>query len=1545
MTTRKTPWDLSHLSVKYPWLRVDDETIEEFRAPFEWRDAVAEEVEEEEEEEENDVERQSQFSDNDESVSPDERRGQAAALERAASLRFSLKDTRHRRSLSLGATRGRKRRLPRSTRQRELIKAREEALRLVRLENEVSVSETPAFDQVADIPSIETPLPPVSVTLDPALRTEVFSDFKRLQDDRSLAKAQRKARAKKATHSVLSLRPKDAVVARPHASNNTDSLAQQLQALANEQRRLSERVAKQIEAEKARLPLTFLFERQLDKSYCRQKSVETITATFGKLQHRLLFHAFDRWRTVDAALRKAAARAAALESSKRRAVAFFERLASDAYVGTLDRAWRRWRDTARILRDHERHVCATKIQALYRRRRAAALLRELKQAALDREYRRSVEIQQLLRFELYGAAMKWSTLRNGFDLLLQNQSARRLQFFFRRVRVHVRALRRLRRRRSAVAIQRVARGRQARDELQRRRVALELRRDRERRASVEIQRQTRGFLARQRAAAKRRVLATRQHAARKLQRCWRRYRDRVALNARFVERRRLLDAESARRAELARIEAARRDEALRHRHATQMQRMARGFLGRRAAARARMAQRLDRAARRVQANWHRSRGRYALHLRFVAQRERLDARREAAALRIQCGVRCFFARRLRTSLQKQAERRRASAVAIQRVARGRQGRRHLARARRATVMIQSAIRGRLARQERARRVTQRLEEERRRYEAAGLLQRVARGHRARRLTAQRRDERRRLDALVQQSAVLIQKRARGMEARRVAQLLLQARRVLDRQQQRRYAFSTQELVNATPLLRLLSSPLAINPATDEDASRAELIARLTAQIRDAEREMQREDAAVVLLQRHFRGYRTRVQFVVLCVQRAERLALEQRMALRLTRVARGFLARRRVRRLRQTLKAEELKAAYLRERRRKDQEREWEERLRHEQMALQLQRLQLLEREIRDAKRDAEVATWQRQAAQARKEELAAALEAKRLERALRRVERGREEDDEEEDGEEEEEDDENEPGNAWEQVMDAYGNWYYYNAQTGESAWEMPRKEEKPKKEKKLKAEEKKEEAKSAKKDEARKTGTKDEASMKKVKPDETGKQHDSSAPSTPSAAPPANSNDAVPEGVCCRCRSAEAAKRCLDCLDPSRRLFCVPCFTQEHGLLDPTGLTAGKTRHDFVVLRPARAPARCQSPQCATADALACYYCAACEREPPVSSSPSSRAPHFFCETCFPLVHESAQRASHLSRSDGSVLHFRTGSLLCSACLQALALRQCEQCDEPYCAPCFTELHASASAASALSNHEFSPLDIVKEPLTSERDAYCSVCEIRRAASLCNLCGDPFCAACFSAAHAKGQKARHTTIPWAQFAQHGDWLEIQDDKSGGVIYFNVETKESTDTKPFVLKSGDERHQLMALEREQAAKRQVQELESRVVALQLQVAAMEKEKEAQRPLSRALRATTPTPGDAEPVDSKKKKAKKKKGWLARLVGRRAERDADAKDPLTVEQRRRLELEQGITPEERALLDATLKTRARAEREALEQRTIGTALFEQSMVQQLADHK
>ncbi|KAI9983042.1 hypothetical protein PInf_006959 [Phytophthora infestans] len=33
-------WDVTYLGAKYPWLRVDQQALEEFRSPFQWYDLV-----------------------------------------------------------------------------------------------------------------------------------------------------------------------------------------------------------------------------------------------------------------------------------------------------------------------------------------------------------------------------------------------------------------------------------------------------------------------------------------------------------------------------------------------------------------------------------------------------------------------------------------------------------------------------------------------------------------------------------------------------------------------------------------------------------------------------------------------------------------------------------------------------------------------------------------------------------------------------------------------------------------------------------------------------------------------------------------------------------------------------------------------------------------------------------------------------------------------------------------------------------------------------------------------------------------------------------------------------------------------------------------------------------------------------------------------------------------------------------------------------------------------------------------------------------------
>jgi hypothetical protein len=731
--------------------------------------------------------------------------------------------------------------------------------------------------------------------------------------------------------------------------------------------------------------------------------------------------------------------------------------------------------------------------------------------------------------------------------------------------------------------------------------------------------------------------------------------------------------------------------------------------------------------------------------------------------------------------------------------------------------------------------------------------------------------------------------------------------VVDQQQRRAYAHSLQRNVNESALLAFVMQQSLARAETIEEESELtvsrEQLQLIQSEIDAARQQMKREDKAVVCLQRRYRGYSTRAQFVVLQLQRREQLALELRMARKLQRVARGFLARRRVHRLRSKRRREQLKDAYVRERKWKAQEREWHEQYRQEQMALQLARMQTLESKMRDAKREAEIATWQAQAAAARKQELRDQLEAKKLERSLR----GRSSDDEDEETA-------GTPG-TWAYVQDAYGNGYYYNAATGETSWDMPvevvphkaiqeRKDEKPKM---------------------------PEASAAQTKPQESPPAASTDPNSPVDEKSPATTATVVPDGFCCKCKAVEADKECLDCLLPDLSLdvmYCNACFTLEHSLL-----TGTKSRHDFKVLKPLRRPSVCQHTPCLTAPpplngpAKASYYCNAC----PLST-------RFSCESCFPRAHDTAQTSHHIP----DALHFRSGALLCVECDRVLATRTCTQCDEAFCAACFGELHGQSKRA-----HEFTPLELLKDDLQSEKDAYCVDCEIRMCTKLCNLCGDGFCDACFARAHVKGQKALHTWLPWARFATHSDWLEIQDETTGKTVFFNIETKESTHTQPFVLKTGAERHRLQFHEREAAMKTKATELESEIVKLkeQLETVARDKDQEIER-LTRRKRGADLHNGNDASTSSDQHKTKKK-GVLGRLFGGNKESKKkrvgrQQADPiLTPEDAKRLALQQSIAPE-LADINSKLKTRERAAKEEREKRTVGTKHFEQAMLDEFA---
>lgn len=1301
-------------------------------------------------------------------------------------------------------------------------------------------------------------------------------------------------------------------------------------------------MSSQIDAEKAKLPLAFLFERNLDRHYCRTQGVAVITKIFAKLQHRLACAALVRWRSFTEALRTLERKGAAFKRSQVQALALFTKLASDAYVGTLDRAFTRWRQCVDDAIAQERSRAATRIQTQFRQRRAKRLLRTLRLAALDKAFKRSAEVAQLLRFEAYGRAMQWSTLRNGFDLLLQNHCARTIQMLFRRFMLRQRVCRRKTQSCAAVAIQTAWRRVLARRELARRRETRRVRDALRAHAATTIQRYVRGLLAKREAAQRRAWLSNENQHALTIQTCWRHHCDRRALHRRFVERSALLAAARVRRQAIEWVCELARQLDERVAAARTLQRVFRGFQGRCVCSMKRRERDLELAARRVQTSWRRSKGRYVLQLRFSAQRERLDARREHAVRLLQCCIRVFLAKCRLHALRVDALRRQHAATTIQRMVRGRRERQQYIRKRRATVKIQGGMKVKLARRERQRRLDRKLEHYRQLTLAATTLQRWVRGVLARCLVARMRALEAREAELARSAALLIQKRARGIEARKTAQLLREAMALVEREQQRHFAGSQRA---ASPLLQFITDHyyLARTSGSSSTTESSVLFTHeqcmwLTDRITETRTQLAKEDAAVVFLQRLYRGYLARIDYVVKKLRAQQRRALETRMAVRIQRVGRGHIARRRMRTLQQRRKLEDLKAAYIRERKWKLDEQAWREQYAREQMELQVRKLHAMELELKQAKRDAELAAYHAQVAAYKKQELAAAQETHDNVDAVTSK-------------------DEQALADGWVELADEYGNAYFFNESTFESSWERP-----------TKAPTASSDVLAAPAESAPESDKQELTAMKETaSPLEpaTTTDRDASSDQTASAESTASAaavSDAL-DGKCCVCRTAVATKECLDCSDVAHRAFCAACFTREHFGLPGAG--ASKATHDFRVLVKVTKRAQCLAPTCLAADAsanaaqspkLASYYCSECVAPSPSPEATDAAAPSspsvaplptsasttagcFYCESCFPQAHTSAQTLQHVP----SAFHFRTGTTLCCDCSARVATRQCDGCDEAFCAPCYDRIHANSARKR---EHAWTALEIVKDELTSDKDAYCIECDVRRATQLCNLCGDGFCAACFADAHARGKKQQHTWIAWDRFAQVGDWLEVFDDTANATIYFNIETKESTTKQPFALKSGAERHALLFHEREALQKRKELELESEIVKLRDHVRALE-EREAltQRPQSRHARTSQASGGDtarSSKLASGKQKEKPKRtgGLLHKLFGRSS--NATPSDGLSLDERKRNELVQSISADEQALVLEKMKTRAREEKEAKAAATLGTKQFEAAMLQELA---
>ena len=244
-------------------------------------------------------------------------------------------------------------------------------------------------------------------------------------------------------------------------------------------------------------------------------------------------------------------------------------------------------------------------------------------------------------------------------------------------------------------------------------------------------------------------------------------------------------------------------------------------------------------------------------------------------------------------------------------------------------------------------------------------------------------------------------------------------------------------------------------------------------------------------------------------------------------------------------------------------------------------------------------------------------------------------------------------------------------------------------------------------------------------------------------------------PKGKCSICREEAAARHCKTCDDP----FCVECFIKAHS-------TPSTRAHMFRVLKKA------------TPDP---FKCGKCHENSATYATPDYKK--CFCTDCF------AEWFDHdKDLQDLGFVHFTAESAVCSQCQVRLAEFLCQQCDDKYCGDCSESLHRSGRKKQ----HTITEILPFHKDELKEGDAYCVECEHTCAEVMCEQCGDAYCNRCFRRTHARGRKSQHTTITWEE--AQTPWEEFFDEDEGRTVYYNAKTRERTFEKPAALLWGKEK-------------------------------------------------------------------------------------------------------------------------------------------------------
>ncbi|KAG9398364.1 hypothetical protein AC1031_014702 [Aphanomyces cochlioides] len=1135
----------------------------------------------------------------------------------------------------------------------------------------------------------------------------------------------------------------------------------------------------EIEAQRAKLPLQFLFEHNLSE-YSMEKGVQSIIHVLSQLQSKLLFDGFERWKHHTNTMRQAEIHEQMSRRIRERAILLLNRIASDCLSGNIHRAFRRWVHAVKQSIAEERRRAAIMIQKHVRRRRAVERVRCRRAEKVAQDSRDAKQRSIILAFEMSGRQHSWAIREHAVKI-----RARRAQIAAKRQE-------------SAINIQRTFRGYCARcfvsnlllqKQIEEARIAAELEAYRRLLESncILLQSVVRMFLTRLRLFNQRMSNKIASDSALTIQIAWRRKQGKAALASRFVKRRLSIADRAERDAFLARQRMIAEFDQRRENCAVIMQRLIRGFLARRVVKQMRMKRRLDLAARRVQASWRKAKGRYALHVRVMAQRIRLDTLRDAAAIRLQAQFRRYLAKKEATKrrqerealLEKERARVRrifACATLIACLFRRFCTRKLFEHQKKAAVLIQRKVRQWLAKK--LLRLLRKLRHERRLREeqAASVIGRVARGRLGRKVAATLRRR--------HQAAAQIQKRIRGVLCRKAVKLM-------------RLGMALLKTCRDSQERRTLH--LALVQWEDSKA--------LQVAIEMMQKRIQTEVAVVVMVQRMYRGLRGRGIASVKREEKRARNRVEQVAAREIQRIARGMIGRRRHLMAMEEARKQELRDRYLREKEIMEAKKRWLDQLEMEDFKAHAKERQIQQREREIAEQQHELARLEAQTNAYKLEATEALLKLKVKEKE------------------------------AWVQMDDGFGNVYYVNQMTNETSWTRPLILQEDKQENKQGSEDDWEEHYNPHTGQIYRHNRRTGETLPSLDATQELLQVVGDAPAketTIEVLPkPEEAVKTVPEVTetkkvdepsteikkCWRCKSQGAVKECIHCSTPER-YYCTKCYTKEHA-------TSVKKTHDFKRLKADGSMLVAWCHLCEKV--LATRHCQSCDR-----------GTRFTCDEHFASLHATAEGLGHKP-----ALHFRAGATLCGHSEEPnVATWRCVECQDVYCDEHSSTIHAKGKKKS----HTVEPVKVRKVPLATETDAYCVECDMELCTKLCNVCGDGYCDACFAKVHEKGRKMEHTAVAWQEMALAGDWVEILDGKTP--VYFNIVTKESTTDKPSVLLLGLERHRDMIATKTREKIKLEAEKESQLVALQEKVKALEEEMERTRRQQREMEIldSGPTP-------------------------------------------------------------------------------------------------